>query len=376
MNPPSRARRRAGRSARVLVTGAGTGSSGNVIRALRAMAPPPYIVGVNHDRFTLEKSLADRTYQCPPYTARTFVPAAVAIAAREHIDVIMPTDDDAVKALSDHRRRFSIPLLLPRRATIELCRDKHRLAVRLRRLGVPAPLSWEVKSLRSLEAIFRRLSRRGVLWCRARHGTRSLAATPVGSLEQARAWITQWRDLRGVPVAEFVLAEYLPGRHFVVQSLWRAGALLATRAVEVLSYFAAANNPSGVFSLPSLAKTLDAPDVVDIGVQAVQAIDGRPTGTFCVELKESARGVPCVTEINAGRFPSGVTALLALGSCNMVAAFVRTVQGEVLDGAAGEPWAGAHYLVRDIDAVPGVFSTAEMLDAASLTSRAKRRAVL
>src|SRR5262249_42285669 len=141
---------------------------------LRGMTPSPYIVGVNHDRFTLEKSLADRNYRCPPYTAREFVSTAIDIVARERIDVVMPTDDDAVKALSDHRHRFSIPLLLPRRATIELCRDKHRLAVLLRLRGVPAPRSWEVKSLRSLETIFRRLSRRGVLWCRARHGTRSL----------------------------------------------------------------------------------------------------------------------------------------------------------------------------------------------------------
>ncbi len=359
---------------RVLVTGAGTGSSGNVMRALRGMTPQPYIVGINHDRFTLEKSLADRSYRCPPYSARQFIAAAVDIVALERVDVIMPTDDDSVKALSDHRSRFSVALLLPRRATIELCRDKHRLAVFLRRRGVPAPLSWEVKSLRSLDAIFRRLSRRGVLWCRARHGTRSLAATPVGSLEQARAWITQWRDFRGVSVAEFALSEYLPGRHFVVQSLWRGGRLLMARAVEVLSYFAAANNPSGVFSLPSLAKTVNAPEVVDIGILAVRAIDGRPTGTFCVEMKEAASGVPCVTEINAGRFPSGVTALLALGACNMISTFVRAARGEVFDGAAPEPWAGDHYLVRDIDAVPGVFAMTEMLRESSLTSRAKRRA--
>jgi hypothetical protein len=344
------------------------------MRALRGMTPQPYVVGIHHDRFTLEKSLADRSYRCPPYSAREFIAVAVDITMRERIDVIMPTDDDAVKALSDHRSRFSVSLLLPRRATIELCRDKHRLAILLRHRGVPAPRSWEVKSLRSLDAIFRGLSRRGVLWCRARHGTRSLAATPVGSLEQARAWITQWRDLRGVSVAEFALSEYLPGRHFVVQSLWRGGRLLMTRAVEVLSYFAAANNPSGVFSLPSLAKTLDAPDVVDIGIRAVRAIDGRPSGTFCVEMKEAASGVPCVTEINAGRFPSGVTALLALGACNMVARFVRTARGEVFDGAAPEPSTGDHYLVRDIDAVPGIFSMSEMLKAASRTSTVKGRA--
>src|SRR5207244_3341308 len=44
---------------RALVTGAGTGSSGNVIRALRAMTPVPFRVGVNHDRFTRAQLAAD-----------------------------------------------------------------------------------------------------------------------------------------------------------------------------------------------------------------------------------------------------------------------------------------------------------------------------
>jgi carbamoyl-phosphate synthase large subunit len=345
---------------RALITGAGTGSSGNVVRALRAMRPVPHIVGVHSDRFTLRQSLADRSYLCPPVAAETFVPAVLDIVKRQRINVVMPGDDDAVKALSDHRRRFPMPLFLPRRATIDLCQDKYALCVFLRRRRIPAPLTYALRSLEGLAPIFARFSRKGLLWCRARRGSRSVAATPVATVEQARGWITQWRDLRGVKISDFTLSEYLPGRHFIVQSVWREGRLLLAQATEVLSYFAAGNNPSGSFSLSSLAKTVVAPEALQVTLRAVRAIEKRPSGTFFVELKEAAGGVPCVTEINAGRFPSGVTALLALGRHNMVAVFVLAALGEPV--TIDDPYGSSedHYLVRDIDAVPGVYSAAEL----------------
>ena len=347
---------------RVLITGAGTGSSGNVIRALRAMTPAPRIVGVNHDRFTLKQSLADLNYLCPPCAASEFVDATVDLVGRERINVVMPGDDDAVKALSDGRERFPITLFLPRRNTIDLCQDKYALTVFLRQRAIAAPLTYAVRSLGDLDRIFARFSRNGLLWCRARRGSRSLAAIPVARVEQARAWITQWRDLRGVKVSDFTLSEYLPGRHFIVQSVWRDGRLLLAQSVEVLSYFAAGNNPSGVFSLSSLAKTVMAPDALQVTLRAVRAIEKRPSGTFFVELKEAMGGLPCITEINAGRFPSGVTALLAVGKHNMVAVFARAAVGEPV--AIDDPHGSSvdHYLVRDIDAVPGVFSAADLLE--------------
>ena len=347
---------------RALVIGAGTGSSGNVIRALRAMTPPPAIVGVNHDRFTLKQSLADRNYLCPPYATSAFINTVLDLVDRERINVVMPGDDDAVKALSDARRRFPIALFLPRRATIDLCQDKYALNVFLRQRAVAAPLTYAVRSLGDVDRIFARFSRDGLLWCRARRGSRSLAAIPVASPEQARAWITQWRDLRGLKVSEFTLSEYLPGRHFIVQSVWRDGRLLLAQAVEVLSYFAAGNNPSGVFSLSSLAKTVTAPEAIEVTLRAIRAIEKRPSGTFFVELKEKMPGAPCITEINAGRFPSGVTALLAVGKHNMVGVFARAAAGEPV--AIDDPHGSSedYYLVRDIDAVPGVFSEADLLE--------------
>jgi carbamoyl-phosphate synthase large subunit len=148
----------------------------------------------------------------------------------------------------------------------------------------------------------------------------------------------------------------------VVHSLWHKGTMLRTQAVEILSYFAAGNNPSGIFSMCSLAKTVAAPDAVNVTLRAVEALEKAPTGAFFVELKEAADGVPAITEINAGRFPSGVTALLAVGRDNMVATFATVATGGNARVAV-EPHGSAaeYYMVRDIDAIPAVFPAAELL---------------
>ncbi len=362
------------REIRALVTGAGTGSSANIMRALRTMAPIPYVVGVNEDRFVLKLSLADRSYLCPEPASHEFIDSLLEIIRRERINVVMATNDNAVKALSDARARFSIDLLLPRPETIELCQDKYELNVFLRRRNIPAPGTFEVKSLGSLERIFGKFSKDGLLWCRARRGSRSLAAIPVATVEQARAWITLWRDLRGVKVSDFTLGEYLPGRHYIVQSVWHNGSLLRAQPIEVLSYFAAGNNPSGTFSLSCTAKTVAAPSALEVTLKAVRALEQHPSGAFCVELKETADGVPSITEINAGRFPAGVTALLAVGKDNMIGAFASACVGQPVKIAEPHGSALEYYFVRDIDGIPGVFSEADLSEGYSrvaLPSRAK-----
>ena len=66
------------------------------------------------------------------------------IIKRERINVVMPTDENIVKALSEQRDQFPIELLLPRRDTIDLCQDKHALNLFLRRRAIPAPLTYNV----------------------------------------------------------------------------------------------------------------------------------------------------------------------------------------------------------------------------------------
>jgi carbamoyl-phosphate synthase large subunit len=186
-----------------------------------------------------------------------------------------------------------------------------------------------------------------------------------------RAWLLLWNDLRGVPPEAFMLAEYLPGRDFLCQGLWQDGRLVLVKTFERISYFGGENSPSGVSSLSSLAKTVVDERVVDVSGRAVRAIDPSASGAFSIDLKENVHGVPCVTEINAGRFFIGMTAFDHVGTHNMSACFVHLALGESV--AVKDPYdcPSDHYLVRDLDIPGGVFHADAVLDQVRRTRTSK-----
>ena len=326
------------------------------------MTPAPVIIGVNHDRFTIKASLADINYVVPEPTRPEFVGAILEIVERDRINSIIGSDENVVRVLSDTRDRFPFDLLLPSRETIELCQDKHALNVFFRGKGIPVPRFYEVSTLDDLVEIFARFEGDGVLWCRPRRGSGSMGATAVTNVEQARAWITQWRDLRGLEVSDFTLGEYLPGRHYIVTSVWCRGQLLLAQTTETLSYLATSNSVSQTSSLSNLCKTVSAPETLQIAMDAIRAIESCPSGVFEVEFKETLGGAPAIMEINAGRFPAGVTTLLAACPTNMVEVFARASVGDFM--VIPEPHGAEQelYLVHDIDCLPRVFPASALLE--------------
>ncbi len=324
---------------------------------MRALASDPSleVVGCHHDRFVLKKSPAARNYLVPSAANREFVRAVHRVVNRERVALVIPTDDEAVRALSNARRAFGERLFLPRKSAIDLCQDKHALAAFLRVRGHPVPATHAVTNLAGLDRVFRRLPRHTLAWCRVRRGSRSLGATAVKSAPQARAWIRYWKEMRGVPVRDFTLSEYLPGRDFLCQSLWRDGTLILIRTYERLAYFGGENTPSGISSLSSLAKTVSEPRVVEIAVRAIRAIDSRASGAFAVDLKENEAGVPAITEINAGRFFNGMTAFEKVSVHNMPVTFVRLALGRKVELRDKCDVPDGYYLVRDLDTLPDVF---------------------
>ena len=347
---------------RILVIGAGSGASNNLIRSLKAGDPSFFIVGVHADRFVLKKSSADRKYLTPAPAGPAFIRAVRRIVAAERIDLIIPTGDADVEALSEHRHRFPGRIFLPGRPIIRLCQDKYQLTALLRARGVPAPDTYPVSDLERIEELFESLEWRVPLWCRARTGTRSLGATPVTNPEQARGWIRYWEELRGVPATSFTLCEYLPGRDFLCQSLWHRGVLVLANTFERLSYFGGENTPSGVSSLSSLAKTVVDRRVLDTCVAAVRTLGRSVSGALSVDLKEDRAGVPCITEINAGRFFIGMTAFDHVGKHNMPHTYVKLALGEDVGFRDEYDAVEDYYLVRDLDTLPGVFHASELFD--------------
>ena len=347
---------------RLFVLSAGTGASNNLISSLRAGDSSHFIVGGHHDRFFLKKSSADRNYLISHTAHPSFAESLRHVIKTEEIDLLMPTSDRDVTALSTLRDELPCRLFLPRRDVIELCQDKYSLAVFLRERGLPAPATDTVTDLESLDTVFRRLPPGPRYWCRIRTGTDSIGAIPVKSPDQARAWISYWEEMRGFPAASFTVSEYLPGRAFSSQSIWKDGSLVLVKTFEHLSYFRAEARPSGVSSVTALAKTVFEPRVVEVAVEALRALDPTISGAFDVDLKDDADGAALITEINAGRFLSGTTLFDLTGKHNMAAAYVRLALDEPVDISEAYDVSENYYMVRDLDTLPMVLHADQLYD--------------
>src|SRR5258707_14212896 len=104
--------------------------------------------------------------------------------------------------------------------------------------------------------------------------------------------------MREVPVEEFTLCEFLPGRDYNVQGLWSKGRLALIKMCERLSYLNAEHHPSGMASTPALAKTVWEPAAIEACEAALRALDGGASGVFSLYLKENQAGGACLAHIN------------------------------------------------------------------------------
>jgi len=344
-------------SRRLLVLKAGSGASNNLIRGLKAGDPSFFVVGCNHDRFILKKSSADRSYLIPSPDQPGYLAALCRVVREERIQLIIPNSEADVTAISNLRGELPCRTFLPRKEVIELCQDKYRLTTFLSRHRLPVPRTYEVADVRRIERLFRRFKRGSVLWCRIRRGSSSLGAIPVKRPEHASSWIKYWEEMCGTPPGSFTLSEFLPGRDYCVQLLWRDGRLVQSKMHERLSYYVAGGGPSGVSSTAGFARTIFEPGVIRTCAKAIRALDPKASGVFFLDLKENARDVPCITEINAGRFANVPTIHDSIGTQNMALAYVRLAFGDSLKMRTMRRPADEYYVLRDLDTAPAVFLT-------------------
>jgi glutathione synthase/RimK-type ligase-like ATP-grasp enzyme len=349
-------------AARLLFTNAGNAPSNNLARSMRAGADSPFIVGCNDDQFALKKSDADRNYVIPPADHPEWSEVLRWIVKTERLDLIIPTIDADVEHLSRARKKLGEYLFLPSTSVLDLCRDKYRLIAMLRRNGIDAPESYPVRDLKQVTKIFQQLKGGRPLWCRVRSGAGALGALPVRTPEQARSWIRYWKEMRGVPVTAFVLSEYLPGRDFGCQSVWKDGKLVLIKTYERLSYIGMGSQPAQVSSVAALAKTVVESKVVDTCVRAIKLLDAKVSGVFSVDLKEDARGIPCVTEIGVGRFSSATNIFDLVGKHNMAKTFVQLARGAPVKIEDSYDAVLDWYMLRDLDGPPRIFHASQFSD--------------
>jgi carbamoylphosphate synthase large subunit len=336
--------------ARLLVLDPGSAMGSNLIRSLKAGDGSLFIIGCGRSRFFLKKSEADRNYLLPE-ASQEFLPALRRIIETEQVDLVVPTSDSDVFTISELRNKLRCRTFLPRKSVIRRCNDKYYLTQFLRRRGIPAPLTYPIIKAGDIELSFRRFKSGSLLWCRIRGGAGSYGAIPVRTPEQVRSWIEYWERMRGVPRSSFTLSEYLPGRDYCVQCLWDNGTLVLAKMAERIVYLDN-GSPSGVSSMPSLARTAYDDKVIDASVRGIRAVDNRASGVYFVDIKENAKREPCITEINAGRFATMTNLHDLTGRHNMAVTYVRLGLGKPTYISNPRDYAEGYYLVRSVDTLP------------------------
>jgi carbamoyl-phosphate synthase large subunit len=221
------------------------------------------------------------------------------IVKKERIDFLHPQPSAEALVLSKARDQISVPLLLPAPDVIETGQDKLLTKVRIEQKGVPIASTVALNELNDIEKAFSMFE--SPLWVRARHGAGGRLSLSCNSKDEALHWISLWVE-RGIPVDEFIIQEYLPGRNIAMDTVWRDGKLVTSYCRERIEYPLKHVSPSGITGTPSVARIVQDDKINEVGEKSVKALDPLPNGAYSIDIKENSRGRPCVTEVDAGKF--------------------------------------------------------------------------
>lgn len=306
---------------RLLVYGAGGPAGFNVCQA--ALAAGHEVAGTdsNHLHLPFVRACSDEAYIIPAVGEPGFAEEFASIH-RPH-DVIISQPEQGVRWLSENRPGLNI--LLPDDDVLRVCSDKRETALawhqaRLRRF---APVKVEDPYVDYLCLAADTFGT--PFWLRATTGAGARGATLVDDLRTGHHWLRYWAT-RGFE-GEWQAEEYLPGRDYCWTGIYAGGKLYAGFARERLEWIYPHLAPSGRTGTPTVAVTVDEPDVIEMAQRAVAAVDPKPNGVYCVDLREDASGTPRPTEINAGRFATTSPLYYKLGGANFVDLYVRLARG-------------------------------------------------
>lgn len=355
---------------RILVTGAGGSPATNFVRSLRESPEPFHLVGVDCNRYCLQRAETDSRHLVPEADDPDYFPILRGLIAESGAELVYSQPDQEIRLISERRAELGALTFLPDHATIELCQDKLASFRRWKAAGMTVPETLLVRDRHDLERAFESFG--APIWLRAvvspGGGKGSFrAANP----RVARAWL-DFSEGWGT----FTAAECLRPESVTWTALYRDGELMAAQGRKRLYWELGNRVPSGVTGITGTGVTVSEPALDDLAQRAVAAIDRRPHGIFAVDLTYDRHGVPNPTEINIGRFFTTHLFFTRAG-LNLPYLFVKLAFGEpcALPEPRLNPLPPGLAWVRGMDFLP-VLTDLDRIDGAALELAARRRNLL
>ena len=191
----------------VVVTGAGTPSGMDVIKALiRQNEFPVRIVSCDSEPLSAGAFIAHAFHRVPTASDPSFTDALMEICAREHARLLIPIPGAEGFRVASERKRFlaaGVQVAVSGEDTLEICDDRESSARLFRALDIPVPRTWFPYDREPDPADF-------PLALRPRRTT----GTTVQRVEDQEAY-----DFHLKRAGDCVVQELIDGKHFAIDTL-------------------------------------------------------------------------------------------------------------------------------------------------------------
>lgn len=280
---------------RILVLGAGGSASTNYVRSLRISPDKFHIIGVDCNRYYLQRAETDEKYLVPRADSPDYIPRLNEIIRKTKVEFVHAQNDAEVGEISLRREYLNCKTFLPAKQTVLICQNKLRSRIYWENAGIEKPKTYLIHNELEIPEIMDRFG--GYVWIRDIKGAGGKGSMKTKSVKEAKEWIaynTGW--------GHFTIAEYLSERTTTFTTIWKGGFLIAGQGRKRLYWELGLAFISGVSGATG-AGAVDNDDIVrEKAVQAILTIDNKPDGIFSVDLTYGQDGIPYPTEINIGRF--------------------------------------------------------------------------
>ena len=266
-----------------------TGASGDLGRSIGL-----YLTNLSYEIVVADTSSAllavldaRARYVLPKANNKDYLTKLNRILKKEEIDFIFFGSDIEIRVASKNAAEIKTKIWLPKYETVRIMQDKYLCNKLWEKAGICVPKSKIVKVVEDL---------RGNSWLRPLGyiGGGAKLARYAKTKREAVQWVGEHTGFN-----QFTISEYLPGRLFGFDSLWKDGRLIGHFLKERLRYL---NEGEELGFSTSVIKNSDNKLAIKTAIDAILAIDQIPDGVFTVDLRENTAGKPAVTEINPGRF--------------------------------------------------------------------------
>jgi carbamoyl-phosphate synthase large subunit len=280
---------------KVLVLGAGGSASTNYVRSLRLTPEKFHIIGVDCNKYYLQRAETNERYLVPMASDKEYIPKLNKIIQKTGAEFIHAQNDAEVFAISKNREQLKCKTFLPEHNTIRVCQNKYLSSYYWSKDGFKKPRTYLINTEEELLEACREIH--GEMWIRDVRGAGGKGSLKTGEFEVAKGWI-EYRQGWGT----YTVAEYLSEKSTTFTSVWKDGLLIAGQGRKRLYWELGSAFISGISGATGGGMVDNDPVVAETAIKSIKTIDSKPKGIFSVDMTYGQDGLPYPTEINISRF--------------------------------------------------------------------------